>query len=299
MGTSVLWPYDLADERHIYIDDWERSVNRNLWVPLNEPIKDWDQNSQFFIRTTVEIDGERLRESASLPSTSKLTLVVIVDCSTTRQRMVETFEIGAKIDQPIIIEIPPGKMFGAVQIEAHVIAQSVTEELYAARRILDTPQKWSFHLNENSARFPTEAFSFRSSKIASILEWKVIVLLDQGDLWNSTLSRSVELWVNTDLEESSRALLDPSDQLHNHYLSLVERDIVWTLLSQISYEEHLELEEPEPALGSVGASMSMFIENKMKISVSDYFAKVRGDPLSALEDIKIALPIQSSRRTGK
>lgn len=299
METNVLWPYELADERHIYIDDWERSVNRNLWSPLTEPINDWDQYSQFYIRTNVEIDGERLRESASLASTSKLTLVVIVDCSSTRQRMVETLEIRGQVNQPIILEIPPGKMFGAVQIEAHLVAQSVDGEHYAARRILNTPQKWSFHLNENSARFPTEAFSFRASKIASILEWKVIVQLDHGDLWNSTLSRSVELWVNTDLEESSRALLDPSDQLHNHYLSLVERDIVWALLSQISYEELLELEESEPAPGSVGASMSMFIENKMKVSVSDYFSKVQGDPLSALEDIKIALPIQSTRRADK
>lgn len=299
MGKNIFWPYTLADERHIFIDNWERSINEKLWISLEEPIQEWDKSSGFFVRTNIDIDGALLRESADLEPETGLKLVVILDCVATRQRIVESIEIGSRVQSTMTIEIPPGKMHGTIQIEAHVTAKSSSSGGFVGRRLVAEPQKWAFSLSENPTRFPTEAFSFRNSNIPNNLEWKVVLQVDHGDLWNSAFSRAVELWVNTDIEESSRALLDSADPSHKHYLSLVERDIVWNIAFRIAYEDGFEREENDPPPGSVGASVQAFVENNIKVPVSDYISKVRLDPLGALDDVRIALPIHKNRKGNK
>lgn len=297
MSREVLWPHTLIESDAVQFFMWEWSVEGSSWAAVDEPIHSWDRRTEVQLRNRVELNLDTFEGSSVLAEDEVPWLVTILDCPETQERISRRarLRIGDLHEETLMI--PAGTMRGRVQIERHIVAGA--EDGPSGRRLIPSPNVVALQLEENPDRFPIEAFSFRAVRGLPPIEWKVRIESGQHGLWNSPFRDAVELWVNTDQKEIADALTRSEHELHPLYLRLVERDITRTLFDLVAADKSFQESDGSVEPASVGESLTVLAQGRLKMQVDEYLALLEGDVVSAVTELHRALPLANPDRSKR
>lgn len=278
MSKLKLLPHRAANPMAVRWGSWSVSVAGNPPRPVEDLLDDWDYRSGTEFSIDVDVDLQMLDADTGLDAGSEIRVVGLVDCKATNRRFSATQVVNAERGPThISLMVPAGSMADEVVISAHVVLACTDGPprpgvAHRPGSRLADGARHRLILEGDGARFPTDAASFRSLGIPGSM-WS---LSTRAESLASMFNSSTRLWVNTDIPETARLLMQDRDTRMQRFLQIdIARHLLGVASTLTVGIEELEDNWDE---GSLGEVVSNLAESMLRRDLPSLVELVRTDP---------------------
>ena len=278
MAAIRFLPHRTADPRSVLWHPWwtEHDGNR---TKLSGLLAGWDYASRTIVGISVDLDEEALLASTGLDSMDELEILAMADCPLAQQRFVATKPLRVHqrgSTEDVSVELPPGKVAGAVRLSAHLVLVRTTRKreyrvAFLRGSRIDSSEPFTLRLEGDSGRFPTEPVRFSELGLGNA-PWTVLTAYDE--LSDGFLG-GVRLLINLEHPVGQLAL-DP--KAASRVSGLLHADVMRLLTANVAVRGE-GTDESSYEEGSVGQVLETMCQNFLGMSLRTAVRLYSDDPV--------------------